>query len=70
VWTAVHKGSGLTMNDPTKLTMNVDDDVIVVNIKRKGENAIRIVNLDDQIPKETGDRSARRIYWQNMISWW
>lgn len=56
VWMVVHNGSGLTMNDRTDLTKNAGDDVIVIDIKRRGEKVIRIVNSDDQSTRETGER--------------
>jgi len=36
VWTAVCKESGLITNERTDLSKNAGDDVIVVDIKRRG----------------------------------
>lgn len=67
VWTAVRKGTGLTMKERTHLIRNVDDNVIVVHIKRLGEKSIIIVNIYDQRTRQTGERPARRLRWQIVI---
>ena len=44
---ALWKGSGLIVNEGTDLTKNTGYDIIVVNIKRKGEKTIMIINIDN-----------------------
>ena len=63
VWTVVSKGSSLTTNERIDLSRNAGDDIIVVDIKRRGEKMIRIVNISDQKAREIGERPARRLDW-------
>jgi hypothetical protein len=63
---AVRKGSGHTTKGQTNLSKNAGDDLIVVNIKRKGEKMIRIVNVYDQRARETCERPGRRLDWQKI----
>jgi len=64
---AVRKGSGLTTNVRTDLSKYAGDDVIVVDIKRRGEIMIPIANIYNQRARETGERPARRLNWQKII---
>lgn len=52
VWMAVHRGSGLTMNERTDFSNNADDNIIVVDIKRRGKKMIRIINIYIQRTRE------------------
>jgi hypothetical protein len=61
------QGTGLPTHERTDLSMNAGDNVIVVDIKRRGENMIWIVNIYDEKARETGERPARRLDWQKVI---
>jgi endonuclease/exonuclease/phosphatase family metal-dependent hydrolase len=67
VWTAVRKGRGLTTNERTDLSRNTGYDVIVVDITKRREKMIRIVNIYDQKARETGERPVRSLDWQKVI---
>jgi hypothetical protein len=45
VWTAVRKESGLATDERTDLCRGVNDDVIVTDVKRRGEKMMRGVNI-------------------------
>ena len=67
MWKAVRKGSILTTNERTNLSMIEGDDIMVVDIRRRGEEVIRIIIIYDQRARETGRRPARRLDWQQII---
>ena len=67
VWPAVRNRCGLTTNERTALSPIRGDDVIVVDIIRKGEKMIWVVIMYDQRTRETGDRPERRLNWQKII---
>jgi hypothetical protein len=67
VWTAVRQGSGFATKARTDLSKNTLGDVIVVDIKRRGEKMTRIVNIYDQKAGETGERPVRTLNWQKII---
>jgi len=54
VWTAVRKGSGLATDERTDLSRGADDDVMVTDVKRRGEKIMRIINVYDQRDVQTG----------------
>jgi hypothetical protein len=59
VWMAVRMVSSLPMNERTNLMKNAGHNIIVAEIKREGENMIRIVIINDQRARETGERPGR-----------
>ena len=67
VWMAVRKGSNLTTDEPTNLRTNAGDGIIFVDIKWRAEKMIRIVNIDDQKARRTGQGPAWRPDWQDVI---
>jgi len=48
VWTAILKGSGPSTNKQIDLSQNTRNEVIVVDIQRRGEKLIRMVKIYDQ----------------------
>lgn len=68
VWTSPCNGRGLTTNKQTDLTKNTGDYLIGIDIRRKLETMILIVNIYDHRAREAGERPARRQNRQNMIS--
>jgi len=49
------------------LSKNAGDFEIVVNIAKRGENMIHIVNISNWRAKEIGETLARRCNWQKII---
>jgi len=47
VWMVVRKGSGLATDEETDLSRGLNDDVVVTDVKRRGEKMTRIINVDD-----------------------
>lgn len=69
-WMAVDNTCSLTTNKRTELSEIAGDDIIVVDIKMRGEKMIRIINIYDHRARETGERPARELIWQKMIRKW
>jgi len=67
VWTAVCKGCGLATDERGDLSMGANDNVIVTNVKRRGEKMTRIINVYDQRDVQTGERRARKLNWHRAI---
>jgi len=67
VWTAVRKGSGLATDERTHLSRGANDDVMVTDVRRRGENMTRIINVYDQRDVQTGERRARKLNWHRAI---
>jgi endonuclease/exonuclease/phosphatase (EEP) superfamily protein YafD len=67
VWTAVRKGSGLATDERTNLSRGTNDDVIVTDVKRRGEKMTRVINIYDQRDVRTRERQARKINWSRII---
>jgi hypothetical protein len=67
VWTAVRKGSGLATDGRTELSRGAYDDVMVTDIRRRGEKMTRIINGYDQRDVQTGERRARKLNWHRAI---
>jgi len=63
----VPKGSGCGINKRTELSQNARGDVIVVDIKNRGEKITRIVNIYEEREGESGERPAGRLNWQTII---
>jgi hypothetical protein len=57
----VRKGSGFAPKEQIDLSKNAAGDVIVVDIKSRGDKMTRIVNIYNQKETETGERPARRL---------
>jgi len=67
VWTAVRKGSGLGTDTQIDLSRGANDNVMVTELKRRGENKTRIINVYDQRDLQTGERRARKLDWPRTI---
>jgi hypothetical protein len=67
VWTAGRKGSGHATDERTDLSRGSNDDVMVTDIKRRGEKMTRIINVYDQRVEQTGERRARKLNWHRAI---
>ena len=63
----IRKGSGLVVHELTDLSREVNDDVIATNVRRRGEETTRIVNIYDQRDTRAGERMARKLSWQRVI---
>jgi len=67
VWTAIRKGSGLVVDERTDLSRGANNDVIVTDVRRRGEKITRIVNVCDQKDTQSGERPAPKLNWQSVI---
>jgi len=67
VWTAIRKGSGLVVDERMDLSRGAQDDVIVTDVRRRGEKRTRIVNVYDQRDTQSGERQAQKLNWQSVI---
>jgi hypothetical protein len=67
VWMAVRKGSSLAKDEQTDLSRGANDDVMVTNVKRRGEKMARIINVYDQRDVQTAKRRARKLNWPRAI---
>jgi len=67
VWTVVQKGSSLATDERTDLSRGANDDVMVTDVKRRGENMTRIINVYDQRDVHTGERQVRNLNWHRGI---
>jgi hypothetical protein len=59
VWTAIGKGTGLVVDERTDVSRGANDDIIVTDLRSKGEKITRIVNIYDQrdtVRRETGTK--------------
>jgi len=63
----LRKGSGFVTNERTDLSKNTLSNVIMVDIKTRGEKMTRIDIIYDEREGETGERPARRLNWQRII---
>jgi hypothetical protein len=67
VWMAVRKRCGLSKNERTDLRKIAGDEVIVIDLTNREDNTIKVVNIDDQRTRETGERPAMRQDWKKVI---
>jgi len=67
VWTAIQKGSRLVVDERTDLSRGAHDDVIVTDVRRRGEKITRIVNVYDQRDTQSGERQAQKVNWQSVV---
>jgi len=67
VWTAILKGSGLVVDEQTELSIGDNDDVIATDVKRRGENITRIINIYNQKDTQSGERPVQKLNWQRVI---
>jgi hypothetical protein len=67
VWTAIRRGSGLVVDERTDLSRGVNEDVIVTDLRRRGERITRTVNVYDQKNTHSGERPARKLDWRRVI---
>jgi hypothetical protein len=58
LWTAIRKGSWLVVDEQTDLSRGANDDVIVTDVRRRGEKISRIVNIYDQRDAQSEARLA------------
>jgi hypothetical protein len=63
----VCKGSGFAPNKWTDLSNKAAGDIILVDIKRRGEKMTMIVIIYDQREGETEERPSWRLNWQRII---
>ena len=63
----MHKGSGLATDELTDLSRGANDDVMVTDIKRRGEKMMMSMNVYDQRDIQTGERRARKQNWHRAI---
>jgi len=66
-WTAVRKGCGLDTDERTDLSRGANNDVMVTDVKRRGDKMPRIINVYDQRNIQTGERRARKVNWHRAI---
>jgi len=59
IWMAMRKGSGLVVDERTDLSRGANEDVISTDVRRRGENITRIVNVSDQRDGQSGERPAQ-----------
>jgi len=67
VWTAAGKGSGLALDSRRDLSKGGNDNVIVTDVRRRGEKVTRIVDMYDQKDTQSRERPARKLGWQRII---
>jgi hypothetical protein len=67
LWTARRKGSGLVVDEWTDLSRGANNDVILADVRRRGEKITRIVNVYDQKDTQSGERPAQKLNWQSVI---
>jgi len=63
VWSVVHKENGLAMDKRIDLSRGTNNDVVVTDVKRRGEKMTRIIHVYDQRDIQTGERPARMRNW-------
>jgi hypothetical protein len=57
----------LATDERTDLSRGANDDVIVTDVKRRGEKMTRVINIYDQRDVRTMERQARKINWSRII---
>jgi hypothetical protein len=69
VWTAIRQGSGLVVGQRMDLTIGRNEDFIASDVRRKGGNITRIVNIYNQKHTLSGERErlAQKLNWQKVI---
>jgi hypothetical protein len=55
------------VDEHTDLLTAVNDDVIVTDVRKRGEKLSRIVNDEDQRDTQSGERQAKNLHWQSVI---
>jgi len=63
----VRNGSGLATDERTDLSRGTNDDVIVTDVKRRGEKTTMVINIYDQREVHTRERQVRKINWSRII---
>jgi len=56
VWTAIQGWSGLVVDERTDLGRGANNDVIVTDVRRRGETIIKVINIYDQKDTQSGER--------------
>ena len=59
MWTAVRRETGLPSNEQTNFIPNKVNDILVVDITRRGQKMTRIVSIYDQREGDTGETPVR-----------
>ena len=67
VWTAIRNVSGVVVDEQTDLSRGAHDDVIVTDVRRRGEKIMWIVNVHDQRDTQSGERQAQKVNWLSVI---
>jgi hypothetical protein len=60
-------GSGLATDERSGLSRGANHDVIVTDVRRRGEKIMRIINIHDQRDVRTGERRAWKLNWHRAI---
>jgi hypothetical protein len=63
----VCKGRGLALHERTDLKKCGNDDVIVTDVRRRGEKVTRIFNIYDQKDTQSRESPARKLRWQRIF---
>jgi endonuclease/exonuclease/phosphatase (EEP) superfamily protein YafD len=63
----VLKGSGAATDEWTNLSSGANDNVIVTDVKRRGEKMTKVINIYNQRDVRTRQRQARKINWSRII---
>jgi len=65
--TAIHVGSGLVVVEWTDLSCGANDDVIAMDVRRRGQTITKIVNGYDHGDTQSGERPGWKLHWQRVI---
>jgi len=49
------------------LSRGANDDIIVTDVRKRGEKIMRIVNVYNQRDTQSGERQAQEVNWQSVI---
>jgi len=64
---AVHEERSLAVDNWTDLSKDANDVVIVTDVRKRGENVTRIINVHDEHETHSRERPARKLWWQWII---
>jgi len=62
----IRKGSGLEVDERMDLNRGANDDVIVTDVRRRGQKMKRIFNVYDQRDTQSAERQAQQVNWQRV----
>jgi len=63
VWRAMRRGSSLVVDKRMDLSRGANEDVIVTDVRCRGERITRIVNVYDQKKTHSEKRPAQKFNW-------